>query len=183
MTNKEIAMIFDQLKFIYPSYLGRLSETEMAGLTDAWAVFFTDDDPATFLTALKTCALTCKFFPSIAEVREQIVTLTQPEQPTEQEAWGLVRKVLSYGYSDTNRAWDDLPPEIQRAVGSKTVLRDWALTDTDQVNTVIASNFMRSYRVIAAREEKYRALPSPIRDQIKALALSKSVAALGGGQS
>ena len=182
MTNNEIAMVFDQLKYIYPSYLGRLSETEMAGLTDAWAVFFCEDDPKIFITAMQACAVTCKFFPSIAEVREKIVNLTQPEMCTEQEAWGLVRKALSYGYSNTMGAWESLTPEIQRAVGSPTVLRDWAIMDLDELNTVIASNFMRSYRVIVTREEKYRPLPSPIRDQIKALAESKSVVALAAAK-
>lgn len=188
MDVKQISEVFQAGKYVFPTYFSKLSANDLKGLCETWATFFADTDSVVFAKAFHACAYTNTFFPSIAEVQQQIVTLTQPEQLTEQEAWSLVRKALTMSNWTENgismqRGWDSLPPEVQRVVGSKTVLRDWALTDTDQVNTVIASNFMRSYRVIAAREEKYRALPSPIRDQIKALAGSKSVVALESGQS
>jgi len=48
----------------------------------------------------------------------------------------------------------------QRIIGSKQILYQWAMMDSNQVQSVIASNFQRSYRALAAGE-KERQIASP----------------------
>jgi hypothetical protein len=52
-----------------------------------------------------------------------------------------------------------LPPAVQQAVGGAKMLREWAMTDSDEVNTVIMSNFQRSYRIAADRERFTEKVP------------------------
>lgn len=178
MDNKQLAQVFGAMRFIYPKYFATLNEDDLKGLINAWAVFFADDDAVVFTKAMRICACTNTFFPSIADVKEQIVKLTQPAVMSEQEAWSTVREVLGYGASNTEKAWNDLPEPIQKAVGSPSMLRQWALMNEDTVDSVIASNFQRSYKTIAKRESELRLLPSDIRSEIKALADKRSANAL-----
>lgn len=71
----------------------------------------------------------------------------------ELEAWALVSKALSNGLYGSRAEFDKLPPEIQATLGSHETLRDWAMMEESEVQTVIASNFQRAYR---ARGESIR---------------------------
>lgn len=94
---------------------------------------------------------------------------------TEQEAWTLVQHALSNGMYGYREEWDKLPELVQACVGSPNQLREWALTDADAVNTVVASNFMRSFRVKKQGRETYMRVPEYIK-----LACDKLFPALPG---
>jgi len=83
---------------------------------------------------------------------------------TEQEAWSLVQRALTngmYGYRDE---WDKLPEIVQAVVGSPNQLREWALADSSAVNTVVASNFMRSFRAKSEARKRYQKVPRYIQE-------------------
>lgn len=82
---------------------------------------------------------------------------------TEQEAWTLVQKALSNGIYGYQEEWDKLPEVVQACVGSPNQLREWALTDSSAVNTVVASNFMRSFRAKKAARETYAKVPEYVK--------------------
>ena len=58
------------------------------------------------------------------------------------------------------------------------MLREWSQIDTDRFQTVIASNFMRSYRVRAQQEREYSKLPSSLRALMPAI--GQTIGALPG---
>ena len=66
--------------------------------------------------------------------------------------------------------FDKLPPVIQRLVGAPSQLQEWAQMDSDTVNSVVASNFQRSYRARAKNERDYLALPSSVKSYMATLA-------------
>ena len=76
---------------------------------------------------------------------------------TEMEAWHLVKKAMNT--SDFVSAFRSLPPAIRRVVGSPDQLKEWAYMESETVNSVIQSNFMRSFRVVAEREREFAKLP------------------------
>ena len=51
--------------------------------------------------------------------------------------------------------FEKLPEEVRRVVGHPSQLYEWAMLDTREVNTVIASNFRRAWR---ARTEARKSL-------------------------
>ena len=79
---------------------------------------------------------------------------------SEQEAWTLVRKALSDGIYHYNERFAELPKEVQAAVGRPSQLRAWAVMDENAVESVVASNFMRTFRAKEKRREEYDALPA-----------------------
>ena len=48
-------------------------------------------------------------------------------------------------------------------MGAPEVLHQWAMMDADTVNSVCASNFMRSFRVVMQREQDEMALPESVK--------------------
>jgi hypothetical protein len=69
--------------------------------------------------------------------------------------------------SDFVASYNALPPEIRRLVGSVSQLKEWAYTEGDM--SVIASNFMRSYRVTATRDKEISRLPESGKQLMKQL--------------
>lgn len=65
-------------------------------------------------------------------------------------AWNEVRQAMHDSHpdviSETQKAWDSLSPLIQKVLGNAHTLIEWEYeTSTDDLNTVIKSNFIREY--------------------------------------
>lgn len=168
MDSRDMMAILDKARAFYPAFFEKKTDEALLEIAESWAELFAVVPVEIFAKAFQATILSNKFFPTPSEVCEKLGATAKQAELTEQEAWGLVREALKRGRSDNGAAWDSLPPPVQRAVGNAGVLRDWALMDAGTVNSVIASNFMRSYRMVAERQEAARpslGLPSADRQQ------------------
>lgn len=86
---------------------------------------------------------------------------------TEQEAWGLVANALKNSAYHSEQEFAKLPPEIQSVIHDPAQLKAWAIDDNFN-ESVVSSNFMRSYRARAASIREFKALP----EDVKRLAIS-----------
>lgn len=107
------------------------------------------------------------FAPSIGQIVDKIKTVSEPQQLNELEAWGLVDKAIRNSGYHAEEEFAKLPPIIQKAVGSPSQLRNWGMTDIDSIETVAQSNFMRTYRAVAKREDEISRMPLQIRQMIQ----------------
>ncbi len=166
MTREETKAIMAILKAGYPNFYKGMTKEDATNAINLWATMFVDEPVQLITEAVKSLMCTLKYPPTIADVKEKIELLTQPEQMTEMEAWNLVRKALNT--SDFVKSFQDLPPTIRRIVGSASQLKEWALTEGDM--SVVSSNFMRSYRARAAHERELTRLPQSAKAMITELA-------------
>jgi len=180
MTRQEALAIMAMLKTAYPSFYKDFSKEELNAAINLWATMFADDPAYIVTEAVKSLICTLKYPPTIADVKEKIATITQPPTMTEMEAWDMVRRAISYYHA--NEAFANLPPMLQKIVGSPNQLREWALMDVETVNSVIQSNFMRSYRVMAAREREYAMLPSSTKKFIAEITFKYDTKAIAGSE-
>lgn len=123
-----------------------------------------------------------KFPPTIADLRQLATEIVTPEQMNEGEAWSLVYKAICNSMYGANEEFAKLPPECQKAVGNPTILREWGMLDMSEVNTVIQSNFMRSYKVECKRSKEVKQLSQGTREIIQKLADSTNMNLLEGGK-
>ena len=77
----------------------------------------------------------------------------------EVEAWALVSKACRNGYYHAEEEFNKLPKTVQTTIGSPRMIREWSTLDESTLESVIASNFMRAYKVTQTREAEYQALP------------------------
>jgi hypothetical protein len=103
------------------------------------------------------------FPPAIGQIKERIRLITQPEEMTEQEAWTFVSKALRNSIYGSEEEFAKLPPEVRAVVHDPGQLRQWARSPDDTVQTVIASNFMRSFRAKQKATKEYMALPTEVK--------------------
>lgn len=102
------------------------------------------------------------FPPSPASLRKYATRGTEAgDESKALEEWGCVRKALRnsiYGYEEE---FEKLPETAKRTIGSPSILKDWAQLEVEEVDTVIQSNFLRSWRATRrAVDEEIRLNPN-----------------------
>lgn len=183
MTRQEALAIMAMLKTAYPSFYKDFSKEELNAAVNLWATMFSEEPIQVVTEAIKALMCTLKYPPTIADVKEKIAAIMHPEMMTmtEMEAWQKVRRAISYYNADETFA--QLPPVIQKIVGSPNTLREWAQMEAEMVDSVIQSNFMRSYKARVAHEKEYAMLPASTRNLIRELAAKMNMKAITGGVS
>lgn len=180
MTREETIKVLAVLKAAYPAFYRGMKADELNGIVNLWASQFEGDDYKTVGAAVQAHIATDTkgYPPHIGAIKEAIRKITQPDEMSEMEAWGYVASALRNSGYNSVAEFDKLPPVVRRIVGSPSQLREWAMMDSDTVQSVVQSNFMRSYRVRAQSEREYLALPESVRELMGQLAGSMAIPAL-----
>jgi hypothetical protein len=182
MERIDVIKLMTVLQTAYPQFYAKKTKEELNDAVNLYMDIF-EDEPADIVgIAVKALIKTrvSNWPPSIGEINEKIMQITQPEAMTELEAWGFVARALRNSAYNSVEEFEKLPPMIQRMVGDPSQLREWALMDSETVSSVIASNFQRSYKVRARNERDYMALPSSVKDYVGTLAAGMSMKQLEG---
>lgn len=166
MTYDETLKIFAVLKANYSNFFKNMSRIDAEAQVSLWAEMFADTPYEMVGLAVKTFIATDVegYPPNVGRIKRELMRLTEKEQMTEQEAVSLILKATRNGLYRAKEEYEKLPPVLQRLVGSPEQIRAWARMPADELQTVVASNLMRSYRAIAKKEEEYQALPSSIKN-------------------
>ena len=172
MTYDETLAIMGVLKAAYPNYYRDMKRSEAEGIVALWAEMFADYSAAEVALAVKAHIANDKkgYPPHIGAITESIQKLRHQDDMTELEAWGMVMKAIRNGIYNSREEYEALPPILQKLVGGPDQLREWAIMDTETINSVVASNFQRSFKARAKNEREYMALPSDVRNKMEALA-------------
>lgn len=149
---------------------------------DLWASAFRDDPFELVQTAVMALIQTDpgEFRPTIAKVRRKMHDMVYGRSISETEAWLLVKNSLNEAQQgpETLRgaksAWQKLPEDIRKLVTPKQLL-DWNSVEAETMDTVIQSNFMRSYRDIRDRRYEKEAMSASLLRQVKAIEASSKV--------
>ena len=168
MTMEETQKIIAVIDATYPNFkvkdatimltawYGILKEYEYKDISSALTIYIKTDDS--------------NFPPSVSKLISMLNVADKFSYPSETEAWGMVRKAISSLSWDNPKAeFDKLPAIVQRAVGNPARLKEWAMLDTSEVDTVESSNFLRSYRSAVTQEQEYKKMPQEVRDRIESM--------------
>lgn len=173
MTRDETVQILSILRKAYPQFYKGISKQEAQDTVDLWHSMFESDDSLLVINAVKAHIATDEkgYPPVIGLIKKKMREISQPETMTELEAWNLIKRAVSNSLYNAKREYDKLPPTLQRLIGSHNVLREWATLDSRQFDTVVQSNFMRSYKVRSEKEKEFLALPESVRQFSQQFAL------------
>lgn len=165
MDRAETAKTLAILRAAYPNFYRGMSKADLEGIVDLWASMFEDDPAELVAGAVKAFIATDSkgFPPVIGVIKEKLRQITQPPMMTEQEAWRLVLDAISNSGYRAQEEFDRLPPLLRSLVGSPRQLRDWGMMEETVVQSVVASNFMRSYRARAQHQADFEALPGDVK--------------------
>jgi hypothetical protein len=172
------------LETAYPMFYAKKTQQEREDAIKLWAEMFADEPGEVVAMATKALikSRVSTFPPGIGEITEKIQQIMQPDQMTELEAWGLVVKAVSNSTYNSGEEFKKLPPVVQRLVGAPSQLKEWAAMDSETLNSVVASNFQRSYKVRAKNERDYLALPSSVKSFMAGITDGMRMPALPEGE-
>ena len=165
MTRDETKKILMMMQASFPNF----KPPDKTVTVDTWFLMLKDIEYTAVETALRTYITTdtSGFAPSIGQLLDKLYAIQNPQELNEMEAWALVSRALRNGYYGANEEFEKLPPLVQKAVGSPDNLRNWSQTDTNSIENVVQSNFMRSYRLVVNRENEIKKMPADVRTLIE----------------
>lgn len=162
MKQSETLKVLSVLKVAYPQFYAKQNTQDLQSTVSLWNEMFKDDSYEDVIGAVKGVIATdvTGFPPTIGIVRQMMRKLANPQADTSVDAWTLVRKAISRGLYGSKEQFEKLPERAKRVVGGASQLHDWALMDSATVDSVVQSNFLRSYRAIESQENEMKMLPS-----------------------
>ena len=145
---------------------------------EAYTSYLEDLDAPLLEAAIKECASTCEFFPTIRAIRDTAARLALGDRLEAMEAWGLVKKAAQHGNYDR-------PPDFGNPLVNRCAAiigwRDFLNSDVDQEPSWRA-RFIEIYNQLREKEvREVRSLPQVreyrqlATDAIKQLAEQKRI--------
>lgn len=165
ITENDVRKMLSVIAISFPNY--KIADVNLA--INLWLEMFAEYTAEDVNKAIKTYIATdtSGFAPSIGQIIDLMHKVHEmPNEMSELEAWNRVYKAICNSSYHAQEEFDNLPPLIQRIVGSPNQLSEWGRCDIDQVNTVIQSNFMRSYKAKSGQQKEFNRLPSDVKQQI-----------------
>lgn len=180
MTRDEVINILMVIQAAYPNY----KQQDKTVAVDIWYMMLKDYECSVVEAALKMYIATdtSGFAPAIGQLIDKIKSVTSPNELNGMEAWSLVSNALRNGYYGAEQEFEKLPVTVQKAVGSPDNLRNWAQSDSKSIETVIQSNFMRTYETELKRQNEELKIPADVRQLISSISVGKQRLIESGGK-
>lgn len=165
MTREETVEIIHIICDCYPNF----KPEDLSRTIDAWQVMLEEYSCEQVAAALKAyiTSNTSGFAPSVGEIVAKTQLVSQPQELDGMTAWGLVSKALRNGTYGAVEEFNKLPPLVRQAVGIPDNLKNWATSDYQTIETVIQSNFLRTYETIVKRANEINRMPDNIKSLIE----------------
>lgn len=176
-TQKKIIEMIGAVKTIYPYYA---KETDVQTLVKTWTLLLRDYPDEAVDIAFVKCLQTCKMPPTPADVIEQLNSMAEALEPTDEELWSVFTKALRkvenqlsylqyplYGETpdDAHRRieaiYNELPDRLRQYIGSKGEIMNIARNYTDTDLKFEKKQFLKTMPTIRKRAE-YREIAALI---------------------
>ena len=171
MTRDEIIKAVGVIAMAYPAAERFREEKQLRNMVAVWAEFFATDDAGLVMMAIRQHISTSKWPPSIAEIRDIMVTISRPDIIPADEAWEIVAKYLDVqGEYDGGDYHAALPETIAEAIDAVGYGQLYALHVAHARGGKAGLDriaFRDAYEGKAERERQKALLPKPVREQIE----------------
>lgn len=161
MTREEVQELLAVVSGVYQNFNPKNKTVTI----NAWSVLLAEQKRDEVLKAFKNyCVADTKGFPPTPGQLIQILQQSNGDNLGELEAWAAVRKALRNGTYGSKEEFEKLPKICQLAIGDASSIQEWASKNSDEIETVIMSQFLRSFRIA---NERCKINPDYINSQIE----------------
>ena len=164
MTRDETIELLMMVQAAFPNY----KPPDKTVAVNTWFLMLADYPYQQVQMALKAYIATdtSGFAPSIGQIIDKMQMINSHAEQNEMEAWSLVSKALRNGNYKSREEFEKLPDLVKEAVGSPENIHNWAQSDIKSIESVIQSNFIKSYRLVVNRQKEIQKLPKEIKAMI-----------------
>lgn len=170
MTKEQTLKLLSLFEAEYPNSFSKLDEQGRTLKKELWFSEFANDPFESVYAAFRMYMETgAEFAPNIGQIRKRMRMQQEQDELSEGEAWAMVSKACANGSYGYMKEFGKLPPIVQKAVGRAEQLKEWAAMDETTVQSVVASNFMKSFRAARERQKEIESYPPALTDMINKL--------------
>ena len=164
MTRDEVKKIIAVIAATFPNF----DSDDPSTTIDAWSIFLTDYSYQDISMALKIFVTTenSGFAPSPSQLIGMINKTKALTMTTEVEVWREVRQAIRNGIYGSETEFEKLSDTAKKMVGEAGQLREWAMLPSEEIDTVIQSNFKSRFNAMQKRQAELQAMPTEIRNLI-----------------
>lgn len=164
MTREETIELLMMMQAAFPNY----KPPDKTVAVNTWFLMLADYPYQQVQMALKAYIVTdtSGFAPRIGQIIDKIQMINSPAELNEMEVWSLVSKALRNGNYKSKEEFEKLPDLVKEAVGSPENIHNWAQADIKSIESVIQSNFIKSYRFVVNKQKEMQKLPNDIKAMI-----------------
>lgn len=172
MTRQETLILMSTLRAAYPQYYSKQGMEDAKAAVNLWHMMFADDDAQLVAAAVKAFIATDTkgFPPVIGQIKAKLDMILREAygcgELTPMEAWAKVQKAIRNSAWHAQEEFDKLPDTIRAVIVGPSALRDYAMMDSETVNSVVASNFQRSFTARRDHVTEMRMLPADVKEFI-----------------
>jgi hypothetical protein len=144
---EQLESVLAQLFSAYPN--AKIDE----GTVAVYTRLLSDIPPADLQTVVDQCIATCKFLPTVAEIREEWHKLTrQIGQPSATEAWAeVVQQIRAVGYIGVPTFTNPVTAAVVKSMG-------WRELCASENQVADRAHFLRMYEQLVERGDSVRKL-------------------------
>ena len=155
MTYEETREILKVLKANYFNHFRSWDREQGEAFLSLWSEAFKNDDTQVVVKAVKSIIYTDKsdFPPTIGKVKNEMFKSYESYQVDSGEAWEMVLRSAKCDYQKVKECFDNMPANIQRAVGSPSFLVELGYSDRDSTGFA-RKEFERKYQMVLNREKE-----------------------------
>lgn len=159
MKKTEVISILGVIAAAYPN-MKEITEVQI----DVWYHSLKDMEAKAVQIAVQQYILEGTFPPSVAEIRQRAINITQPELPEKTEAWNEVQEAIKrYGYAREKEAMESMSEVTRKTAKSM----GWREICHSQKPDVVRGQFLRMYDSMAEREKTDRIMPLELKEQTR----------------
>lgn len=178
MNKQETVQVITLLAGNYDN-IAKKDSTQKQLMINTWYDCLGDLDYKLVLQAVKKTMIEKPYPPTIADIRQSVVDMTNPVRYTPLEDWDECYKMMANGTYMTQEEFDKHSPICKRFIGSLSQLRTYAMSDVEVINTVVKSNFLKQYENIKKEEREDKLLPTDLKEKMLLLQ-QKAIKQIGG---
>lgn len=180
MIKSDIATIIGILKTAYPQYYK--DRNSIIDTTNLWYEMFENDDINLIKIAVKNYITnsTSGFPPTIGEIKNELYKLTLGDEKQDIELWNELKSAIRSGIYYSAEIFPTLSKELQIYLKNPMQLKELAMSNADDLETVQKGIFLKQMPIIKQREkEKIMMLPER-REMLEKLSEKMSAKGLMG---
>lgn len=165
MTREEVKKLIMIIQATYPNWNIKNKQETL----DAWDLFLADYEFNTMMMALKTYITSADsgFAPSVSQLISMARKPKELTQADEGAIWREIRPCIRRGIYHAEEDFEKLSPMAKKVVGQPSQLREWAMLESEVIDSVIQSNMKSRIKDIQRRDLEISAMPIEIQAMIQ----------------
>lgn len=172
MTDSDAGKLIYTIRAVYPGHFQKYSQADLKNMVAAWTLVLGDFtyEQASVGLRIYMASDTKGFPPTPGQVIDCLSKHLgdQTLELTNTECVSMIRRALRNSSYHAEDEYNKLPEICQRAVGTPRNLQEWAVLNSDEVETVVMSQIIRSLEAMRRRMKDDARLPGQIKKMIDA---------------